>query len=29
MTNAPFLLILTALYALAAVWNGSAILLLM
>ncbi len=29
MTNAPFLLILATLYALAAVWDGSAALLLM
>lgn len=29
MTNTPFLLILTTLYALAAVWDGSATLLLM
>lgn len=29
MTNTPFLLILAAIYALAAVWDGSAALLLM
>ncbi|CAI0739781.1 Uncharacterised protein [Serratia quinivorans] len=29
MTNTPFILILAAIYALAAVWDGSAALLLM